>query len=110
MSANRGKSTNFQQVRFGARKEVSMDAECGLKFPANPHNAESTNIGIEERLHLARESAAGLLAMWLETLEEGHHILPDFFQVVAALQNDESRQTGAASQPRAGRLRTRRSD
>jgi hypothetical protein len=78
MSANRGKTTNFQQVRFGARKEVSMDAECGLKFPANPHNAESTNIGIEERLHLARESAAGLLAMWLETLEEGHHILPDF--------------------------------
>jgi hypothetical protein len=31
-----------------------MDARCGLKFPA---------IGIEERLHLARESAAGLLAI-----------------------------------------------
>ncbi len=55
-------------MRFGARKEVSMDARCGLKFPA---------IGMEERLHLARESTAGFLAMWLETLEEGRHI-PDF--------------------------------
>ena len=56
-------------MRFGARKKVSMDARCGLKFPA---------IAMEERLHLARESAASLLAMWLENnLDEGRHI-PDF--------------------------------